>query len=229
MKDVQGKTALVTGASRGIGQQVAKGLAMVGCNVIIHASRLENLAETEAMLLDYGVEVHKIASDLANPISVQKMLKDLDDKYPSVEIVYNNAAISCEPQELYQLDRALMEKIMEVNVYSLITICNHFLPKMQESGYGRIVNFTSGINRQPALEPYAISKAAVDKYTKDMAVLLEGSNVLMNLLTPGWVRTAMGGSEATLGVEDVLPGVLVPVLLKAGGQCGTLFSVPSYV
>lgn len=122
-----------------------------------------------------------------------------------------------------------MDKIMEVNVYALITICNHFLPKMQEAGYGRIINFTSGITRMPELEPYAISKAAVSKYTEDMAILLEGGNVIMNLMTPGWVKTQMGGSEATLSVEDMLPGVLVPTLLDEGGPCGVLYNVPSYV
>ncbi|QUI25374.1 SDR family NAD(P)-dependent oxidoreductase [Vallitalea pronyensis] len=229
MKNLGGKTALITGASRGIGQQIAIGLAMVGCDVIIHASRMENLNETEALLMDYGIHVYKIAADLSHPVMVQNMLEQMDEQYPQVDIIYNNAAMSCKPQDHYQLDRQLMDKIMEVNVYSLITICNHYLPKMQEQRYGRIINFTSGINRQPALEPYAISKGAVDKYTKDMAVLLEGSNVLMNLITPGWVRTAMGGSEATLDVGDVLPGVLVPALLEEGGPCGTLFNVPAYV
>lgn len=229
MKKMTGKTALVTGASRGIGQEIAKGLAMVGCDVIIHASRLENLKKTEALLLEQGVKVFKIASDLSQPLSVKEMLKDLDENYPQVDIVYNNAAISCDPQPVYEMDRGLLERIMEVNVYSLISICNHFLPKMLQAGYGRIINFTSGIHRQPVLEPYAISKAAVDKYTMDMAVLLEDSDVLMNLITPGWVRTSMGGPKATLGLEDVLPGVLVPALLDQGDAYGKLYNVPSYV
>ncbi len=229
MKDLKGKTTLVTGASRGIGREIAKGIALLGGDLIIHASKLENLGETEKVLGNYGVNVYKIEGDLGNPDSVNSMIKELDKNYPPIDIIYNNAAISCSPQSVFELDRSLMNKIMEVNVYSLITICNHFIPKMMERGFGRIINFTSGINRQPALEPYAISKAAVDKYTKDMAVLLEGTDVLMNLLTPGWVRTEMGGADATLGVEDVFPGVIVPALLDKGGPCGELFQVPKYV
>jgi len=229
MINIQGKTALVTGASRGIGQQIAIGLAKVGADVIIHASRLENLAETESMLLAYDVKVYKIAGNLGDTTSVQEMLATLDGTCSRVDIVYNNAAISCEPQSVYELDRKVMDKIMEINVYSLITICNHYLPKMEANGFGRIINFTSGIKDQPALEPYAISKAAVDKYTEDMAVLIKDTDVLMNTLTPGWVRTEMGGDSANLGVEDMYPGVLVPALLKKGDAYGRRFSVPDYV
>lgn len=227
MKNLKGKTALVTGASRGIGREIAKGIAMIGCDVIIHASRVENLDETESLLAPYGVKVYKIGCDLGNPEALVEMLATIDRLYPRVGVVYNNAGISCDGQHPYKLDRELMDRIMEVNLYSMITICNHFLPKMHEAGFGRIVNVTSGAGNNPALEPYSISKAAVSKYTVDMASVL-GGNVLMNLMTPDWVRTDMGGQGAPLGVESLLPGVLVPLLLDEGGPCGKLFVAPDY-
>ncbi len=81
MNKLKGKTALVTGASRGIGRQIAIGLASKGCNLILHASKEENLVETEQILKAYNIEVYKVGCDLANPKSVEQMLISFDLKY----------------------------------------------------------------------------------------------------------------------------------------------------
>jgi len=225
MKSLAGKKALITGASRGIGQQIAIGLARVGCDVILHARSIENLAQTEALLQDYAITIDKIGCELSRPNELDAMLTLLDQKYAHIDIVYNNAAISCGPQPLFQLNRSLWDEIFEVNVFALIKICEHFLPKMLDNNFGRIINFTSGIADQPQMAPYAASKAVVSKYTQDMAIKLKNTNVLMNLIQPGWVKTDMGGEDADSTVESVLPGVLVPALLDEGSECGKIFCV----
>jgi NAD(P)-dependent dehydrogenase (short-subunit alcohol dehydrogenase family) len=93
---------------------------------------------------------------------------------------------------------------------------------MVERGWGRIINVTSGIADQPELIAYAISKAAVDKYVKDIAGRLKAKGVLVNLLDPGWLRTDLGGPNAPGAVESVIPGALVPVLIN-DGTTGELF------
>lgn len=228
MKDLKGKVALVTGASRGIGSQIAKGLASLGCDVIIHARRIENLDKTEKMLSRYNVNVHKIAAELSDSKQVEEMLNELDKSHPRVDIVYNNAAISCGMQDVFNTDRKAWNDVFEVNVFALVKICEHYLPKMIGQGFGRIINFSSGIADQPELSPYAVSKAAVDKYTKDMAVRLEGKNVLMNRIDPGWIKTDMGGPDAWENLDSVLPGVLVPALLDEGGANGQIFRAQDY-
>lgn len=228
MINIQGKIALVTGASRGIGREIARGLAGHGCHLIIHASRTENLAGTMLMLQPYGVTVSTVACDLGDLTSVQEMLKAIDEKHPVVDIVYNNAAISCADQPIFDTDPEIWEKIFKVNVLALVKICEHFLPKMIANDFGRIINFTSGVANMPQLGPYAISKASVDKYTMDMAVALAGSDVLMNRITPGWIQTDMGGATASNTLDDVLPGVLIPALLDKGSVCGGLFKALDY-
>ena len=90
----------------------------------------------------------KIGCELSRPNELDAMLTLLDQKYAHIDIVYNNAAISCGPQPLFQLNRSLWDEIFEVNVFALIKICEHFLPKMLDNNFGRIINFTSGIADQ---------------------------------------------------------------------------------
>jgi NAD(P)-dependent dehydrogenase (short-subunit alcohol dehydrogenase family) len=99
---------------------------------------------------------------------------------------------------------------------------------MVERGYGRIVNISSGIKDIPQLVPYSASKAAVVKYTSDLAAELAGSNVLVNALNPGWLRTDLGGPYAPLDVTTVLPGALVPALLPDFGPSGKVFEAQDY-
>jgi NAD(P)-dependent dehydrogenase (short-subunit alcohol dehydrogenase family) len=93
---------------------------------------------------------------------------------------------------------------------------------MIDHGWGRVVQVTSGIQDQPELMAYAASKAALDKFARDMAPKLRGTGVFMNLLDPGWLRTDLGGPNAPGAVESVLPGALVPVLIEDEAQ-GALF------
>jgi NAD(P)-dependent dehydrogenase (short-subunit alcohol dehydrogenase family) len=118
-------------------------------------------------------------------------------------------------------------KSFEVNVIALIRICHRLIPGMIQRRWGRVINVTSGIKDQPELIAYAISKAAVDKFVADTVIRLKDTGVLMNLLDPGWLRTDMGGPNATNSVESVLPGALVPVLID-DGTTGKLFCAQDY-
>ena len=101
-----------------------------------------------------------------------------------------------------------------VNTISPAMICYHFLPKMIERGFGRIVNTTSGIMNEPEQAGYSAAKAALDKITTDMASKLEGTGVAMNLTDPGWCRTDLGGPNAPNSPESALPGVVVGAFTK---------------
>ena len=223
--EIQGKWALVTGASRGIGRQVSLGLAEYGCNVVLHS---RNTAHTEALaaeLVAKGVEVQQVAAELSDAAQVDSLLASL----PEIDIVYNNAAIMTPyrstwtdvPAEDFRLS-------FEVNVTALVRICHGLIPGMVARGWGRVVNVTSGIQDQPELIAYSISKAAVDKFVTDTAGHLKDSGVLINLLDPGWLRTDLGGPHAPNAVESVLPGALVPVLLN-DGTTGQFFRAQDYV
>jgi len=99
-----------------------------------------------------------------------------------------------------------------------------FIPGMFARGYGRVVDLTSGIKDVPQLTPYGASKAAVDKYTEDLACELRASNVLVNTLDPGWLKADMGAPDADHAVTTVLPGALAPALLEDHGPSGQRIS-----
>jgi NAD(P)-dependent dehydrogenase (short-subunit alcohol dehydrogenase family) len=206
MQLLEHKWALVTGSSRGVGQQIVRGLAQRKCNVIVHGRDMEHLQNTLNLLEPLGVEVHAVAGDLATAAGVQALIDGVRQGPGHVDILYNNAAVQNPWKLVWDTTMDEWLHTFQINLFALIALCNAFAPSMQQRGYGRIINLTSGIKDVPNLAPYSVSKAAVDKYTRDLAAELRGTNVLANTLDPGWLRTDMGGPNAEGEPESVLPG-----------------------
>jgi 3-oxoacyl-[acyl-carrier protein] reductase len=226
--DIRGKWALITGASRGVGRQVALGLASHGCHLVLHSREISHTQGVMAELEGRGVQVQSVAAELSQPKEVDRLIDQALELSGGIDIVYNNAAVQTPyrsswletPPEDYRAS-------FEVNVVAPARICQRLIPGMVARKWGRIVNVSSGIAGQPELMAYAASKAAVDKFVRDAVCRLEGTGVLMNLLDPGWLRTDMGGPNAPNSVESVLPGALVPVLLD-DGTTGQFFRAQDY-
>jgi NAD(P)-dependent dehydrogenase (short-subunit alcohol dehydrogenase family) len=227
--DIRGKWALVTGASRGIGRHVARGLADLGCNVIVHSREPSHTASLEREIADRGVRVAAVAAELSDPRQVDRLVAEALEIAGGVDILYNNAAVMTPYREPYPTVTADDFRLsFEVNVIAPVRITYGLLPGMKARRWGRIVQVTSGIQDQPELMAYAASKAALDKFVRDMAPRLRGSGVLMNLLDPGWLRTDLGGPRAPNPVESVLPGALVPALID-GEVHGVFYRAQDYV
>jgi len=219
---------MVTGASRGVGRQVARGLAEQGCNLVLHSRATDHTASIATELIGLGVEVVQLSADLADQGSVGHFLDQAMAASGGIDIVYNNAAIMTPYRKDYLATPAEdFRQSFEVNVIAPIRITYHVLPAMRERHWGRIVQVTSGIQDQPELMAYAASKAALDKFVRDTVPSLRGTGVLMNLLDPGWLRTDLGGPNAPNSVESVLPGALVPALIE-GEVHGMLFRAQDY-
>ncbi|CAN5579012.1 SDR family oxidoreductase [soil metagenome] len=227
--DISGKWALVTGASRGIGRQVSLGLADLGCNVVLHSRDTSHTATLAEELKTKGVKVLQVGAELSDQSQVDTMLAYISASTPGIDILYNNAAVTT-PYRSDWLNTPAEDfrTTFEVNVISLIRICLGVIPGMRERRWGRIINVTSGIQDQPEMTAYATSKAAVDKFVADTAGALVADGILMNLLDPGWLRTDLGGPNAPNSVESVMPGALVPALIK-DGSTGKLFRAQDYV
>ena len=146
----------------------------------------------------------------------------------AVDILYNNAAIQNPWKEIWDIPMQEWLETFQINLFAMIQLCNAFAPGMRDRGFGRIINLTSGIRDTPQLAPYSVSKAAVDKYTRDLAAELRGTNVLVNTLDPGWLKTDMGGDQAPGEVASVLPGALVPALLPDFGPSGRPYAAQDY-
>jgi 3-oxoacyl-[acyl-carrier protein] reductase len=228
MQLLTNKWALVTGSSRGIGQQIALGLAQHQCNLIIHGRKESSLEETKKLLGEYPIQVRTIWGDLGEAVGVQSVINGVQANPGYVDIIYNNAAIQNEYKPIWKISLEEWQQTFQVNLWAMIQLCNAFAPGMKAREYGRIINLTSGIQDVPSLAPYSVSKAAVDKYTRDLAAELKGSNVLVNHLDPGWLTTDMGGPNAMFGVETVLPGALVPALLEDHGPSGRFYAAQDF-
>jgi NAD(P)-dependent dehydrogenase (short-subunit alcohol dehydrogenase family) len=228
VNSLEGKWALVTGSSRGIGQQVAVGLAQFDCNVILHGRKRGHVAETLGMLEDYPVETAVVAGDLGSRAGVRAVAAGVEKLPGHVDILYNNAAIQNEWQSVWEIERSTWQETFDVNVLALIELTNALAPGMIGRDYGRIINVSSGIRDLASLAPYSVSKAAIDKYTADLAAELDGTNVLVSTLDPGWLRTDMGGPDADHEVTTVLPGALVPALLPDTAPNGQRFHAQDY-
>lgn len=224
MVDVKGKWALVTGATRGIGKLAAKFLAERGCNIIVQSRTLTASVEAAKELETYGVQTFAAAAELADMKSITEMLHAIDQAGMDVDLILNNAGIQIAYRtDYYRTPVSDYEQSFLVNTIAPMMICYHFLPKMQERGFGRIVNTTSGIKLEPEQAGYSASKAALDKVTIDIGSKLNGSNVMINLTDPGWCRTDLGGPQAPNAPESALPGVIVGAFAN-DKKSGRLFS-----
>ena len=151
MISVKGKWALITGASRGIGYLTAVFMAKQGCNLILHSRTLEGTQKVKAEVEALGVNAHCVAAELNDLTAVEKVLQEIDALEVPVDIVLNNAGLQIAYRNDY-LSTPKEDYLVSFNVNTIapMMICYHFLPKMQERGFGRILNTTSGINLDPS-------------------------------------------------------------------------------
>ncbi|MGO9308050.1 MAG: SDR family NAD(P)-dependent oxidoreductase [Spirochaetia bacterium] len=228
MGRLSGKWCLVTGSSRGIGRQIATGLAREGANVIVHGRTKDHARGTLADLAQYRVMTDSVGGDLSDVSAAEELIRNVLGAHRGIDILYNNAAIQGDRKEIWDTSIAEWKAVIQVNLFAMVLLSTAFARGMKERGYGRIVNLTSGIKDTPQLSPYSVSKAAVNKFTQDLAFELRGTGVLVNHLDPGWLKTDMAGPGAEFEVETVLPGALVPVLLENDGPTGTGFRAQEY-
>lgn len=228
MVNVQGKWALITGASRGIGYLSAIFMAKKGCNLILHSRDKKHCEKVFNEVKALGVEAYTVSADLNVLSEVEEMLQEIDRFGKNIEIVLNNAGLQIAyrtdwfttPVEDYEVS-------FRVNTIAPMMIVYHFLPKMIKNGFGRIVNTTSGIALEPEQAGYSASKAALNKVTIDLGSKYEGTDVMLNLADPGWCRTDLGGPNAPNAPESTIPGILVGAFLD-DRKSGRIFGAQDF-
>ncbi len=227
MIDVKGRWAFITGASRGIGYLTAKFMARQGCNLIVHSRTPQHSQKVLDEVKALGVEAYAVSAELGDLEAVAKMLGETDKLGVRVDIVLNNAGVQIAYRnDYFATPVSDYTESFKINTVAPAMICYHFMPKMIEHGFGRILNTTSGIALDPQQAGYSASKAALDKITIDLGHTVQGTDVMINLTDPGWCRTDLGGSHAPNAPESAIPGIVVGVFVddkKSGRNLGAQY------
>ncbi|TAE31778.1 MAG: SDR family oxidoreductase [Cytophagales bacterium] len=201
------KVALVTGANKGIGYEVARQLAQRGFAVFIGSRDMHRGREATEMLCAEGFEAIFLHLDVTDPVSIKNAVGTFSQKADHLDVLVNNAAIlEDHGEDILKLNAEMMERTLKTNVVGPILISQDFLPYLKLSPHGaRIVNVSSGAGALSTMNTYApaysISKTALNAVTKQVAGALRADNIAVNSVCPGWVRTDMGGSGADRPVE----------------------------
>ncbi|MBD0334172.1 MAG: SDR family oxidoreductase [Cyanobacteria bacterium Co-bin13] len=202
------RVALVTGANRGIGFETTRQLAKQGIKVIL-GSRDPKKGEAAAdKLRQEGLDVvaHQLSVTDAGGIKILAEL--LESEVGRVDILVNNAGILPDAHDgsILSTDVGPIREAMETNTYAPILLAQAFVPLMKKQGYGRIVNVSSGMGQLTDMggghTAYRLSKVSLNAVTRILASELEGTNIKVNSVCPGWVQTDMGGAGATRSPEQ---------------------------
>lgn len=206
MKSEHSKTALITGANKGIGHEIARQLAQRGFAVFIGARDMTKGREAAEELCAQGYEATFILLDVTDPVSIKHAVGTFSQKADHLDVLVNNAAIlEDHGEDILKLNTEMLDRTLKSNVTGPILVTQDFLPYLNLSPNGaRIINVSSGagaLNHMSTYAPaYSISKAALNAVTRQFAGALRGK-IAVNCVDPGWVRTDMGGSGASRPVE----------------------------
>ena len=189
--DLTGKKALVTGASRGIGRAIAVGLGAAGADVALASRDAEQLASVQAEIEAAGRSAIVIPTDVSDADAVRAMVERAVGELGSVDVLVNNAGGSSFMGPFTDMRFRGWEKVMRLNVESVVHACQAIAPHLLERGTGSVVNIASvaGLTGSPALAAYGASKAALVSLTKTLAIEWGAAGIRVNALCPGWTAT----------------------------------------
>ncbi len=215
MKLLEGKTAIITGASRGIGSGIAKIFAQNGSNVAFsYSSSVESALALETELQQYGVKAKGYQSNAANFGEAQMFAENVLADFGTIDILINNAGIT-KDNLLLRMSEEDFDKVIEINLKSVFNMTKAVQKTMLKNRKGSIINMSSvvGVKGNAGQANYAASKAGMIGFTKSVALELGSRNIRCNAIAPGFIETEM---TAKLN-EDVVKGWRDSIPLKRGG------------
>lgn len=190
---LEGKIALITGASRGIGRAIALEFAKAGSEVIINFHRSKEKAEELAMEIEkMGKKAHLAPFDVSNPKEVKEAIKDLEERLGTIHILVNNAGITRDGLFL-RMKEEDWEVVLRTNLFSAFYVTQAVLPLMLKARWGRIINISSVVayTGNAGQTNYASAKAGLIGFTKALALEVAGRNITVNAIAPGYIETDM--------------------------------------
>ncbi len=202
--DFSGKTALVTGGSRGLGKDIALALASKGARVAICSRKQENLDQAVEEFRGEGVDVLARAANVGKSNEVAALMEDLGNEFGKLDILVNNVGMNILTPSVLEADEGLWDKIVETNLKGPYLVSKHAVAWMRKAGAGKIVNISSVAARKAAMGMgiYCIAKAGLEMLTKVLAVELARDGIQVNAVAPGMIKT--GFSKPFWGNEGLL-------------------------
>lgn len=215
MKLLEGKVAIITGASRGIGKGIAEVFAQHGAHVAFtYSASAESAFQLEQELLNHGVKAKGYQSNAANFEEAQKLVENILADFGTVDILINNAGVT-KDNLLMRMSEEDFDKVIEINLKSVFNMTKAVQKTMLKNRKGSIINMSSvvGVKGNAGQANYAASKAGMIGFTKSIALELGSRNIRCNAIAPGFIETEM---TAKLN-PDVVQGWRDSIPLKRGG------------
>ncbi|QIR39875.1 SDR family oxidoreductase [Tolypothrix sp. PCC 7910] len=227
------KIAVITGGNRGLGLEVSRELAKQEYQVILTSRNAEKGNAAATKLTDEGLNVIYHPLDITSDESAHKFGEFLNKEFGKVDALINNAGIYIDSEasgnnlSIFNTKIDTIQQTIDTNVYGAIRVTQALLPLMKNQNYGRIVNVSSGMGQLSSMgggsPAYRISKTALNAVTRIFASELQGTNILVNSVCPGWVKTDMGGANAPRTLEQGADTIVWLATLPDGSPTGGFF------
>ncbi len=215
---LDGKVALITGASKGIGEAMARGLAEFGAKVVLSSRKYEAVEAVAMRFLNDGLEASAVAANMSNLEDIDELVDKSVELYGGIDILINNAAANPVFGPIQNTEQRAFDKIIEVNLKGPFELCKKVYPILKQRGGGSIINIGSigGITPEAGIGIYSVSKAAINNLTQAMAQDWGPDNIRVNAICPGLIKTKF--SEALWKDETRLDRFLQHIPLKRPGN-----------
>lgn len=226
------RIALVTGGNRGIGLEIVRQLSRTGIMAVLGSRDLDKGREAAGKLASEGLEPPVVALDVRDAVSIRAAVEEVLSLFGRIDVLVNNAGILKEGQtpeesKVLEVSPQLAIETYDTNTLGPLRMMQAVVPIMQKGGYGRVVNISSGAGQlsdmQAGYPAYRMSKAALNALTRVTAAELGPAPVKVNAMCPGWVRTDMGGPNATRSVEQGAETAVWLATLADNGPTGGFF------
>jgi len=223
------KIAIVTGGNRGLGREIARQLMRNDIFVVIGCRSEPKAAMAVDDLRKESPNIAGFQCDVNDTKSVRRFVEHVEKAHGAPSILVNNAGVYPESTEAKVVDvpTSMWRETFETNLFGAVRMCREVVPLMKKIRYGRIVNMSSGLGQLHQMgegsPAYRVSKAALNALTKTLAAEVAGSGILVNSMSPGWVKTDMGGEEAPRSVEEGAETAVWLSLLPSNGPTGQFF------
>ena len=221
------KVALITGATRGIGRQIAVTLSKEGYNIAInYRTRNEDLENTKKEIEENNVKCFEVQGDVSNFEDCERFVKEIIEKYGKIDVLVNNAGITKDTL-LMRMNKEDFNTVIDINLCGTFNVTKNVISHMIKARYGKIINISSvvGISGNAGQTNYSASKAGIIGFTKSLAKEVASRNIFVNAVAPGFIETSM----TEILKENVKEEILKSIPLRRMGTVQDVANVVKFL